>query len=619
MKLHLVTLTRSKKGQVARAEQGLDAAQLKLGRGSDCHIHLPDPRVALHHAAFVQGDDGASYVEAVDGAVAIDGSFERRARLRVGQRLVMGPYEVHVVEPVGEVDLSLTLELIDTLDNQKDLAAQKLKTGLRNTWLNKRLFAWAGFVAVTALFLLWPTLNAMLGDDTRSARAKSPITADASWDVGPLSSAHATFGRDCVKCHQQPFVQVKNEACEDCHKSIGWHFPLTNPKANEVHNAVFSPPGDYRCASCHKDHKGVNGLVRTDASLCTDCHQDVKTRHPEISIPNISDFAKDHPTFKLAMLVPGKTGAEAVSRVPQDSKLRENSGLKFAHDVHVSPNGIRGPNGREKMECKNCHTPDESGLRFKPVTMKDHCQRCHSLEFEPQVTDRQVPHGSVDNAVFAVQSFYAQSVITKMPIDVVVDSAGRRPASTVSEPERRAAQKWASEKAAKVTEELFESRTCYVCHDVKRVPAANGKPATWSIPPIAVTQHFLVKSRFPHIHHNTFNCAGCHDVEKSKTSADLAIPDLKNCQGCHGGNEPTRDKARGTCETCHGFHTGSHRAGVPVITPAAEALKASGAGSAKTGTVKSLNPTPAKDSEAETTRDRPPAPRSAADQKGSRT
>ncbi|HEX4859290.1 MAG TPA: cytochrome c3 family protein [Usitatibacteraceae bacterium] len=603
MQLLLITQTRNKKNQLARTEQTLSAESLRIGRGSDCQLHLPDSRVALNHAVLTRGDDGAAYLEAAGGSFSVDGSFERRARLKPGQRILIGPYELFMFEAPAPHDLGLTLELIDPQKEGEEEVRKNVRAGLARTALSKRLLSWLGLAAVLAAFLAWPVLNALNPGTQRTDNSKQGLTADASWDVGPLSSAHASFGSDCGKCHQEPFVQVKDQACEDCHKTIGWHFPLDSAKAKAIHAAVFVPPADYRCASCHRDHKGPNGLVRTDASICTDCHKDLKTRHADTASPNITDFSKDHPAFMLSMLVPGKKGAEAIQRVKQDAGLKEASGLKFAHDLHASKKGIRGPDGRETLECKSCHVPDEAGLRFKPVTMKDHCQRCHSLEFEPKVTARQVPHGKIEDVLFTLNEFYAAAALADTPIDVVVDAGIRRPGEKLAEGKRQAALAWAREKSDKIAADLFTDRVCFVCHAVTRVAAEGAKPAGWSIPAVAVTQHFLPKSRFPHNQHNTFECGKCHSVENSKTSADLSIPDLKACQKCHGGNEPAKDKARGTCETCHGFHTGSHRAGVPVIVPGGVAAKSAG----KAGIAK---PDAGKDSGAnETTRDKPPAPR----------
>ena len=569
MKIRLVTVTRSKKGQIARAEQAISVDFLRIGRGTDCALHLPDPRVALHHASIRSAENGALYIDAADGLLMVDGSFQRSSRLEVNQQIVLGPFEIAVLPASDQHDLALSLELADPLQDSVTEVRSNVTAGLGRTWLSKRLFSAFGFILIVLVFLVWPIYNAT-GPGGRATASHAALTPDASWDVGTLSSAHANFGRDCGTCHQQPFVQVKNNACEDCHQRIGWHFPLDTPAAQAVHERVFP---DARCAACHRDHKGENGLVRTDSSLCTDCHRDLTRRHPQSASPNISDFAQDHPPFKLSILQPGKRGPAAMLRVPMEDRKQavENSGLKFPHALHLDKKGVRGPEGRTTLDCRNCHTPDEAGLRFKPTTMKEHCQVCHSLEFEPMVTSRQVPHERVENVMTAVTEFYAQAALTDTPIDVVLDAASirqpARPGERGSEGRRQAALVWATDKAAKITREIFEERVCFHCHQITPVAAKGDAPATWQIAPVAITQHWLPKSRFPHRQHNTTQCGKCHEVSTSKTSADIAIPAIKNCRECHGGNERTRDKARGTCETCHGFHTGSHKAGVPVIIP----------------------------------------------------
>ena len=571
MKLLLVTLTRTKKGNVARTEQALVVDALRIGRGTDCKLFLPDPRVALHHAQIRHGTDGSNYIEADAGSISVDGSLNRAGKLRAGQRILIGPYELIVLPAQPDCDLVLSVELIEPLREGVEEVRRHFRAGLDSTWLSKRIFSWLAGILILLAFLAWPVFNATQAEKRPPPETplKAGVTPDASWDVGPLASAHASFGRHCGKCHQQPFVQVKNDACEDCHKTIGWHFPLKTAEAKAVHEAVFP---DTRCASCHRDHKGINGLVRTDATLCTDCHRDLKSRHAKTGIPDISDFSRDHPPFMLSMLQPGRSGEAAIVRVAQNAAngkawARENSGLKFPHEIHLDGKGIRGPNGSVAMDCVNCHVKDEAGIRFKPVTMKEHCQSCHSLEFEPKSTNRQVPHGSVGDVLATLNEFYAQAALADTPIDVVVEAGIRRPGERLGETKRQAALTWAAEKSARIAKDLFEDRVCFICHQITALPAADNQPPTWKIAPIAVTRHWLPKSRFPHSQHETFKCEKCHRSADSKTSADIAIPDLKNCQECHGGNEPAKDKARGTCETCHGFHTGSHKAGVPVIVP----------------------------------------------------
>jgi predicted CXXCH cytochrome family protein len=604
MKLLLARLTRNKQGQIARTEETIEADAITVGRGADAKLHLPDPRVALQHATFRKSSNGKVSVDSEGATLVVDGTFTNASILRPGQKIQLGPYTIEVIAASEEFDfektmtlasataaqslthdLVISLELTEPLPEQVQAKATDTKIGLNRTWLTKRGFSWVFFLLIGAAFLAWPVLHSwqqshQQGAQSASASPSTPstksasttgapiqrITADQSWDPGPLDSGHASFGRDCSKCHTTPFVQTKNEDCESCHRTVGWHFPMETDAAKKIHVAVFSADeSEGRCAACHRDHKGPNALKRQDSPMCTDCHGGLKTKHPEVGIPNVANLKTDHPPFKLSMLIPGKVGKDAIVRVSQSdkAKLVEKSNLKFPHDVHLDAKGVRGPNGRKVMECKNCHAPDETGTRFKPTTMKEHCQDCHSLEFEPKATTRQVPHGSVADVIATVNEFYAQAALFGKPIDQL-DRVNERPGPHPNVGPTKNIP-WVNQKAQTIVTEMMEKRACFACHEISRM--GEGESQTWQIAPIAVTQHWLPKSRFPHIVHNTYECSKCHEVTKSKTSNDIAIPDLANCQSCHSGNDREADKAPGTCATCHGFHVGGSRAGKPVVLP----------------------------------------------------
>jgi predicted CXXCH cytochrome family protein len=604
MKLLLARLTRNKQGQIARSEETIEADAILIGRGADAKLHLPDPRVALQHATFRKAQSGKVSIDTDGATIVIDGAFTTASVLRPGQRIQLGPYTMEVLAASEDVDfektivlaagqnqdydLAVTLELTEPLPEQTETKAADYKTSLNQTWLSKRGFSWVFFIVLALGFLGWPVYHAMMPKAAKSAelQPKLPaITPDGAWDPGPLDSGHASFGRDCTQCHKTPFVQVKNEDCESCHKTVGWHFPMETDAAKKIHTAVFSADeSEGRCAACHRDHKGPNALKRQDSPMCTDCHGALKTKHPEVGIPNVANLKTDHPPFKLSMLVPGKVGKDAIVRVSQSdkAKLVEKSNLKFPHDVHLAPKGVRGPNGKQVMECKNCHAPDETGIRFKPTTMKEHCQDCHSLEFEPKATTRQVPHGNIADVVATVNEFYAQSALFGRPIDQL-DRVNERPGNHPNVGPTKNIQ-WVNQKAQTIVTEMMEKRACFACHEISRV--GTGEEQTWQVAPIAITQHWLPKSRFPHNQHDTFECSKCHDVAKSKTSADVAIPDLANCQSCHSGNAREIDKAPGTCATCHGFHVGGSRAGKPVVLPKQMQPKAAPAKTASTENVR---------------------------------
>ena len=67
---------------------------------------------------------------------------------------------------------------------------------------------------------------------------------------GPLVAGHQAFAQDCAKCHELPFVRVRDRACLGCHQKIAGHVASA-----EVEQRLF---GATRCATCHADHKGAD-------------------------------------------------------------------------------------------------------------------------------------------------------------------------------------------------------------------------------------------------------------------------------------------------------------------------------------------------------------------------
>jgi hypothetical protein len=72
-----------------------------------------------------------------------------------------------------------------------------------------------------------------------------------------------------------------------------------------------------------------------------------------------------------------------------------------------------------------------------------------------------------------------------------------------------------------------------------------------------VSEHWLPKSSFSHIKHQTALCTDCHKVTESDRSADIVIPAIAKCRECHVGSKQTKTQVSSTCDTCHGFHSAS--------------------------------------------------------------
>jgi predicted CXXCH cytochrome family protein len=552
MRILVITVTRNRKGQPLRTERAVEGELIRLGRGTQCEIHLPDPRVSLYHAAIYR--QGASiFIQAPEADLSVDGGSEREARLAPGAHVALGPYDLTVEPPSEGYDLALAIELARPMPDDLAEIKAKSRTTLEQSGLSRRTPAWTLALLIAALFFALPVINALLLP-LRPLTARLPITPDQSWNPGTLSAAHQEFGRNCGTCHEIPFVHVRDHACLECHGGTPGHIESTASQQR-----LFA---DTRCENCHADHKGPVSLVRRDPGLCVNCHGDLQRRESKTTLANVTDFAADHPAFKLTIWQ--GPDARDVIRVAQTDKahLIQSSHLKFPHDLHLK-DSVRGPKGRKKLDCASCHVPDAGGRSFAVIDMKQACIECHTLEFEPAVTTRQVPHGSAEDALLTMQEFYANIALNNIPVDVVDLGDIRRglprlTGGVISEAQRQQALTWAKSKAEQVSEDLFEKRVCIVCHEVAKTMTAGetGTQATWAITPVHVATSWLPKARFDHASHRTgnFKCADCHDVTTSHSSADIALPDIGKCRQCHAGNSPAGDRVVSTCVACHGFH-----------------------------------------------------------------
>ena len=537
--MKILVTTRS--GPRSQTRKTVNADWLRVGRNAACEIHLPDPRVPLDQAMIVNRD-GLVYLEGESGSQNITRKSVRSVRLRYGQPIDVGPYRIESQPPPPGYEGALLVELVHPLGASTGLASRELT--LSSLGLTKRWAAWLWALAVLFIFLVLPA-GRVLDLPWRDA-AQRPSIGDKFWNPGPVLLAHQPIASRCSACHEVAFEHVKDRACLECHTQVGHHVaPSMNPAA------LFEGA---RCASCHRDHKGVKATHRDDDALCTNCHRDLKSHAPGANAANVGDFARDHPAFRLTLPDPGGTRRQRQGEGP----ILEQSNLVFPHATHLNPAGVRSPlQGRMKLECRSCHTPDASRRTFEPVSMAKHCQECHALQFEPAVTTREVPHGKPADAVTVIEEFYANIALKGVPDSFAkaFGVPGEGLLRRVGEPsvtEREGALQLASRKAKQVSEELFEVRVCSTCHTVTHAGTE------WKIAPIRPNASWMPHARFDHKAHGQVKCADCHDVAKSKLSTDVSMPTIAKCRDCHGGAKPVEGKVTSNCLLCHGFHEAAH-------------------------------------------------------------
>ena len=538
MRVQLITRSPNR----APLKKTVVADWLRIGRNASCEIHLPDPRVPLEQGMIVNRE-GLVYLEGEAGSQNITRKSVKAVRLKAGEPLDIGPYRLTLQPAPQGFDAALQVELVRPLEAGEDFVSRNDRLTLASLGLTKRWAAWAWGITVVAVFLLLPA-GRVLDLPWRDAAQKMGI-GDRFWNPGPLMLAHQPISQKCGACHEVAFRHVRDTACLECHSRIGQH---TRP---ELHAAgLFA---DERCTSCHRDHKGVKPTHRDDDRFCVDCHRDVRRQAPGADLANASDFARDHPPFKLA--IPDGTGMRFV-RMDQ-GPVKQPQGLKFPHATHLDPKGVRSPEeGRVKLECASCHHPDASKRSFVPVAMARDCQSCHKLQFEPAVTAREVPHGKPADALQVVDEFYANLALKGTPDSFQkafgVPGQGLLRRAGAGDEGRADALRMASRKSQQVGTELFEKRVCAQCHQVSH--DAGG----WTIAAVAPAHAWMPRARFDHAAHAQSKCADCHDVAQSKSSADVAMPSIDACRECHGGSRPAVGKVTSNCLLCHGFHDERH-------------------------------------------------------------
>jgi predicted CXXCH cytochrome family protein len=548
LKLLVITQTRSRSGKPLLAKREVEGDWLRVGRAASSEIHLPDPRVALNQG-FITLRDGVVYSEG-DAALVNPGATTRKAlratKLKAGATVNVGPYRFTGVAAPEGFDGAVTIELVKPLaEAASGLATRARRLTLAQLWLSKRWTGWALAIAVLIAFFAVPA-GRVLDLPWRATAQAGGVTGDRFWNPGPMILAHQPIETRCAACHAVAFRHVRDRECLECHRGVGHHVgPELKPAA------MFEGA---RCASCHRDHKGVRATHRDDDGFCVSCHRDIGARAKGTEVENATDFASDHPAFRLSMLE-----GDSVRKVRQDEDgIEEHSNLAFPHAKHLDPAGVKSPSrGRVLLDCGACHKLDASRRNFEPISMERNCRECHRLEFEPAVTSREVPHGKPAEAVNVVNDFYANLALNgvKDSFEKAFGVPGEGLLRRVGQPsdaQRRVALQLAGRKAARVSAELFEVRVCNTCHEVER------KGAGWEIAPVRIATRWMPQARFSHRTHAQSKCVDCHDVERSLDSGDVAIPAIETCRECHAGARPVEKKVTSSCMLCHGFHDASH-------------------------------------------------------------
>ncbi|WP_029920560.1 FHA domain-containing protein [Nevskia soli] len=560
MRFLIRTWTRQS-GENVSQDRTLESQRLRIGRGTDQDIELPDLRIALAHAELVRSGKNAMLVTRPGASMLVNGAVTREHKLRGGDVVLIGRYQLTILPGTGDIDLQIDVEEKVSARDEKSQRQTRLGMTLGEVLWTRRRVAWLLFVPVLLLSFALPAwlrfhhtpppvpAQADYQPPRPPTGLAAAIPTDHLWVPGQSSSAHAYFQNDCAKCHKAAFERVPNEACLSCHKDTKAH-------ASDARWLRLDDFAKARCEDCHHEHKGDLALVMRDSAQCTACHAQPQQRFPDLRLQAAADFSQHHPVFtpKVARYDSvTRTFAWIEASPEQAMTLHSDTNLKYPHDKHLDPKGIKSPTGKQVLGCPSCHEPDSSGVSFKPIDMQKHCAECHRLDFDPDDPDRSVPHGQPAQVVGVIRDYYARAALAggvKKPGAPPIVQLRRKPGEQLTPPQARAALEWADQQSAIVIDEVFDKRVCGYCHSVTRT----GDPALpWSVAPVMLAQHRLDHASFSHQAHRTEKCESCHAARKSTLSTDVLLPEITRCRDCHG-DPGTVSRIPSTCIECHGYH-----------------------------------------------------------------
>ncbi len=555
MKIILRTLLRKSTGDIVARDSQVTGSPIRLGRSADSEVFLNDPRTLLQQAE-IHERDGGLFIESVgNGRIIIRGDSVSSSQLKIGDQFQIGPYEfkLEAVPSGGDADYLLSVELVHELEDVQSALSGRSTLSLEDLGLRAKPWSIGLGVLILALFIVLPLTEHFSGEAKRVALEQDgprtvkeirdgikedsgilPVSMRQFWQAGHLSSSHKIFGLDCSACHQEPFQQVARETCANCHADAHDHVDVEKfPNANMSNEA---------CSTCHKEHEGSQGLKIASEQFCSDCHGNITTVAGDGSeLYNIASF-DDHKPFWY----------EEVGAKP-------STGIKFSHKQHLDKEGMRVPDGergeRRVLGCDSCHQTDATGTVMQKPEFEKVCADCHSLAFDANAPDREIPHADVATVKQYIRDAYSSIALRggyKPAKGESVPTVVRRiPGSQQpTEKGKREALAWADAKADEVIAGHFGKKRCGECHEI----VENGtNPLNWTIVEVKHNDLYLDKGHFNHKPHDSVSCAECHGAEQSEQASDLILPTIETCKDCHGsGNSVSLITT--TCTTCHGFH-----------------------------------------------------------------
>lgn len=551
MQLLLRKISTDSSGVQEYVDSEIEREEILLGSSPRCDIQLLDSGIAAVHARL-RKQDGKIQLKAEKGRTFLrNGETCKEALLKEGDEIRIGSQTFSRTSAVPGFDLSLEWHYVEMPGH---LLSNAYRTSLSELSFSPRRFSWILALATVLLLGLAPLAEYLWTGEEETVHGARPLSS--LWISGPLLPAHqVVLGNDCGACHRSAFVQVRDEACQQCHSDVNNHLAATHPGLDEL--GEFADFDQFACQNCHKEHNEPQNIVSGSDKLCRTCHENMN--------PAIEGFSPhDHPEFALNLLQPEVRQLNGTLRVDwqrqkiaREDQPKESNHLKYPHDLHLDVEAVRHPLRDDALQCADCHTLSSDREHFEAISMEQHCADCHDLSFDERNPQKQLPHGSPQAVFDALEAHFVKLAFSEQR------SSGferrRLPGRQRDDENCDKDYDCARGQALREADRQFSQRGCITCHQVDQLPGAEGVER-WQVLPVRLNPDWYRDARFDHQSHLTQSdetgdelCLSCHEAGTSTTSADILMPSLQQCTNCHG-DKSVGGRVAVNCVACHGYH-----------------------------------------------------------------
>ena len=165
MRLSLITIKRRPDSDdVSRRETLLEGAELRVGRGADVDVNLPDVDVAYHHATLAETAEGLVLTAVGGSVIEVNGSPVEKVVMSAGVSARIGMYELQGEKAPDHADCAIALTKLDL----EDIVVDELPQQIAHSLPSRRRLSWLAVIAVLALFVAWPLFDIMQRQDRKS-------------------------------------------------------------------------------------------------------------------------------------------------------------------------------------------------------------------------------------------------------------------------------------------------------------------------------------------------------------------------------------------------------------------------------------------------------------------